>query len=86
MEVQAAAISIAGERFVVVLSGPDLVHQPGEADLAIETLSGHFGGVDIVLMGQKDDGSPVYYGARELVALLRDVPVDRMPWKTHRVG
>lgn len=49
-EMQAAAISMLGHRFVVVLVGIDLVTSPGEADMAKADLSPRFGGVDIVLM------------------------------------
>jgi hypothetical protein len=49
--------------------------------MSIETLSAGFGGVPIVLMAQKEDGTPGYYGDGDLVRLLRDVPIDKMPWK-----
>ena len=38
-------------------------------------------GVPVVLMGQEEDGTPVYYGDEDLKELLAAVPVDRMPWK-----
>jgi hypothetical protein len=81
--VQAAAISLLGTRFVVVLVALDLVRSPGEADLALETLAPSFGGVPIVLMGQDDDGTPHYHGDPELIRLLSGVPLERMPWKEY---
>ena len=84
--VQAAAISLAGIRLVVVAVSLDLVRSPGEADMAIETLTPRFGGVPVVLMGQNDEGSPVYYGDRTLVGMLDGVPLDKMPWKAYHVG
>ncbi len=85
-QVQAAAISMLGRRLVVVLVGIDLVRSPGEADMAIADLRPRFGGVDVLLMGQLDDGTPVYHGEPELVELLAETPVDRMPWKDYPVG
>ena len=85
-QVQAAAISMLGHRFVVVLVGLDLVRSTGEGDMAIADLQPRFGGVNVVLMGQLEDGTPVYHGASELVALLAETPVDRMPWKTYPVS
>lgn len=85
MNVEGAAISLGGINFVVVLVDLNLVNAHGEADMSIETLSAGFGGVPIVLMAQKEDGSPVYYGDGELVRLLRDVPIDKMPWKQYPV-
>ena len=84
MNVQAAAISLLGHSFAVVLAQMDLIQNPGEADLAIDTLQPKFGGVPVVLMAQKDDGSPVYYGDQDLVKLLVDLPVDKMPWKNYQ--
>lgn len=83
MKVQAAAISLHSLNFVVVLVGLDLVNKPGEADMAIDTLQPKFGGVPVILMGQKDDTSPVYYGEQDIVKLLADLPVDKMPWKEY---
>ena len=62
MKVQGAAISIEGVDLAIVLVGMDLVNRPGEADMAIESLQPAFGGVPILLMAQKEDGTPVYYG------------------------
>jgi hypothetical protein len=84
MKVQAAAISLLGHNFAVVVAQMDLIQNPGEADLAIDTLQPKFGGVPVVLMAQKDDGSPVYYGDRDLVKSLADLPVDEMPWKEYQ--
>jgi hypothetical protein len=86
MQVQAAAISIQGMNFAVVIAGPDLLANQGEADMTIKELSPTFGGVPVVLMAQSEAGSPTYYGDPELVELLRGVPVDEMPWKEYSVG
>lgn len=40
----------------------------------------------MVLMGQQDDGSPHYHGDPELLQLLADVPIDKMPWKHYSIG
>jgi hypothetical protein len=86
MDVQGAAISLAGNNFVIILVDMSLVNAHGEADMAMESMSAGFGGVPVVLMAQREDGSPVYYGDEDLVGLLRDVPVDQMPWKQYSVA
>jgi hypothetical protein len=83
---QAAAISLQGEQFVVVVTSRSLVTSPGEADMAIDDLQKQFGGVPVVLMAQRDDGAPSYFGDSRLVDLLADVPIERMPWKEYRIG
>ena len=86
VRVQAAAISLGGHPFVVVVSPMTLVASPGEADMAIDDLQPYFGGVPVVLMAQKDDGSPSYHGDSQLVELLAGIPIDKMPWKEYAVG
>lgn len=85
MDVQAAAISLQNNNLVVVLVTMDLVTNSGEADMAIDTLEPKFGGAPVILMSQREDGSPVYYGDQGLVSSLRDIPVDEMPWKSYSV-
>jgi len=85
MKVQAAAISLQGINFAVVVAGMDLIGNPGEADMTIDRLQPTFGGVPVILMGQNEQGSPNYYGDQDIVRLLADVPVDQMPWKEYSV-
>lgn len=85
MKVQGAAISIEGVNFAIALVKMELVNNPGEADMAIQSMQSGFGGVPLVLMAQKDDGTPVYYGDEELVRSLAFVPVEKMPWKEYLV-
>jgi hypothetical protein len=80
--VTAAAISMAGTKFIVVLVGLTTASGPGEADLVIADMQRRFG-VPVVLMGQEEDGTPIYYGNEDLKARLATVPVDRMPWKEY---
>ena len=81
--VQAAAISLAGRRLVVILVPLDVVRSPGEAEMLLADLRPRLGDLDLVLMGQEDDGSPRYHGDADLLSLLADVPIDRMPWKVY---
>jgi hypothetical protein len=81
--VQAAAISLAGRRLVVILVPIDVVRSPGDAEMLLADLRPRLGDLDLVLMGQEDDGSPRYHGDADLLSLLADVPIDRMPWKVY---
>jgi hypothetical protein len=82
-QVQAAAISIADVKMVVVLVRRDLVDSPGEAAMLVDAVRPRFGGAAIVLMGQDEDGTAHYHGDPDVVALLTGVPVERMPWRTY---
>jgi hypothetical protein len=81
-QVTAAAISMAETRFIVVLVGLTTTSGPGEADLVIADMQRRFG-VPVVLMGQEEDGTPIYYGNEDLKDSLAAVPVDRLPWKEY---
>jgi len=83
MKVKGAAISLQGVNFAIVLVGQDLIASPGEADMAIESLRPAFGDVPVVLMAQKEDGSPRYYGDEDLVRSLAGILVDDLPWKEY---
>ncbi len=85
-QVQAAAVSIQGHRMLVVLVPRELVQSAGEADMLVADLRPRFGNVDMLLMGQDDDGAPHYHGDAGLVDLLADVPIDKMPWKSYPIG
>ena len=85
MDLQAAAISLQDNNFVIVLVKMDMVTNSGEADMAIDTLQPKFGNAPVILMAQREDSSPVYYGDQNLVSILGDLPVDEMPWKTYPV-
>ncbi len=85
-EVQAAAVSIQGRRMLVVLVPLQLVQSAGEADMLVADLRPRFGNVDMLLMGQDEDGAPHYHGDAALARLLADVPIDKMPWKSYPVG
>ena len=82
----AAAVSLQGQQFVVVACPMTLLESSGEADMAIEDLRPCFGGVPVVLMAQREDGSVRYYGDSQLVDRLAGIPIDRMPWKEYAVG
>ena len=86
VQVQAAAVSIQGRRMLVVLVPLSLVRSAGEADMLIADLRPRFGNVDLLLMGQDEDGAPHYHGEAGLVRLLADVPIDKMPWKSYPTG
>lgn len=82
---QAAAISLQGQPMLVVLVGLKVVQSPGEADMLRSDLQARFGGVNVVLMGQHEDGTPQYHGDAALVQSLAGVPIDQMPWKNYPI-
>lgn len=84
MDLQAAAISLQGNNFVIVLVNMDMVSNSGEADMAIDSLQPKFGNAPVILMAQREDSSPVYYGDQNLVSILGDLPLMKCPGRPTR--
>jgi hypothetical protein len=84
-KVTAAAISMAEMKFVVVLVDLTTASGPGEADLVVADMQSRFG-VPVVLMGQEEDGTPVFYGSEDLKDRVAAVPVNRLPWKEYSLN
>jgi hypothetical protein len=57
-----------------------------EANRTIDSFTPAFGGVPVVLMGQDGFGRPRYYGRRDLVNFLVNVPVQLIPWKQYTLN
>jgi hypothetical protein len=85
LKVTAAAISMAEMKFVIVLVDLTTASAPGEADLVVADMQSRFG-VPVLLMGQEEDGTPVYYGSEALKDRVAAVPVDRLPWKEYTLS
>lgn len=44
-----------------------------------------FPGMPIILMSQDSDGTPHYYGRKDIVDFLKTVPLNRIPWKQYHI-
>ena len=82
MQVEGAVITEQGVTFAIVIVKPSLLDTPGERDEAIAAFSAElFEGLPVVLMAQDYEGTPTYYGRRDLSAFMADVPVEAVPWQ-----
>ena len=39
----------------------------------------------IILMSQDSNGTPHYYGRKDIVAFLRTIRLDQIPWKEYHI-
>lgn len=81
MDIEAALVKEQGVTFAVVVVKKHVVDNPGEAQEAALGFRGAFPGVPIVLMGQDSTGRPTYYGRKDIVRFLANIPFQRLPWK-----
>lgn len=84
--VHAAAVETERERLVVALVAESLIDSPGEADMAIDRLSPHFPGATVILLAQRDDGTPRYHGAPGACEQIARYDLERLPWKVYRLS
>ncbi|HEX3685232.1 MAG TPA: hypothetical protein VHU83_22035 [Bryobacteraceae bacterium] len=80
---QGPTIQEQGVRFAVVIVQPHIISNPDktEANRLITTFSIKVFGVPVVLMAQDSRGTPTYYGRKDLVEFLANVPLESVPWQ-----
>lgn len=83
MKVQAALVKEQGQNFAVVVVKRSAFSNSADRNELAAELSALFGGVPAVLMAQDTRGVPEYYGRRDIVRWLANVPFEALPWKEY---
>jgi hypothetical protein len=78
-----ALIKEQGVTFAVVVVKEHVVQSTAVSEQAIRAFQPYFPGVPVVLAGRTYRGLK-YYGRRDLVKFLANVPVTAIPWKRYR--
>lgn len=50
-----------------------------------QALRPYFPNMPIILMSQDSDGTPHYYGRKDIVDFLKSIRIDQIPWKTYHI-
>ena len=82
-EFTAAVIKEQDVTFAVVLVKGAVFDDKNFADGLIDSLEPSFGGIPVVLMVQDAQGTPTYYGRKDLSEFLSKVPVESLPWQKY---
>jgi hypothetical protein len=82
----AAVVKERGVAVGVVSVDPRTLRSTSEAIKVQIAFAPIFPGLPIVLMAQDMAGDPTYYGRKDLVAFLRDVPLDTITWREYNRG
>jgi hypothetical protein len=83
MTFNGAVIREQGVTFAVVIVKPQIVQHQPDGNRTINALQPIFPGIPVVLMAQDSRGTPTYYGRRDLVNFLANVPLAAIPWKQY---
>lgn len=83
-ELTGAVIIEQGITFAVVIVRKEALNDTNFADEIIRSLEPTFGGVPVVLMVQDAQGTPSYYGRKDIAQFMSTVPLENIPWKNTR--
>ncbi len=81
MSFDAALVREQGVTFAVVAVRSHVISSDSSRREAISGFGAQFPGVPIVLMVQDGRGRPTYWGRRDIVRFLANVPASALPWK-----
>jgi hypothetical protein len=84
---EVALVQEQGVSFAVVLVKRQILDR-GEAEKSqiAGDFSRRFGSVPVVLMVQDHKGTPIYWGRKDLVRWLSDVPFELLPWAKYSLN
>lgn len=85
MKIQGSVIIEQGVTFAIVIVNPTVTNYTSKAVRVRAFLSQYFKNMPIILMSQDNDGTPHYYGRKDIVAFLRSIRLDQIPWKEYHI-
>jgi hypothetical protein len=86
MKFQGALIKEQGVTFAIVIVKRYVINSSSEASKAIQAFQPAFPGIPVVLMAQDSRGTPTYYGRKDIVDFMANVPLEAVPWKEYTTG
>ena len=81
MKIQGAVIIEQGVTFAIVVVNQTVTNYTSRAVRVRAYLSQFFPNMPIILMSQDNNGTPHYYGRKDIVKFLRSIRLDQIPWK-----
>lgn len=83
MKFQGSVIKEQGVTFAIAIVKPHVLNNSIEANKVARGFADLFGFGPVVLMAQDSRGVPTYYGRRDIVNFLKNVPLSAIPWKEY---
>lgn len=85
MQIYGAVIVEQGITFAIVSVRQSATIYTSRLIKTRQELSQFFPNMPIILMSQDNNGTPHYYGRKDIVAFLKTIRVDQIPWKTYHI-
>ena len=83
MRLHGAVVRERGKTFVIIIVKRYVINSRFQANETIEAFQNEFQNIPIILMAQDHRGTPTYYGRHDIVNILKNVPVECIPWKIY---
>lgn len=85
MKLQGAVIIEQGVTFAIVVVKQSVTNYTSKIIRTRQQLQPFFPNMPIILMSQDSNGTPHYYGRRDIVEFLKTVRLDQIPWKEFHI-
>ena len=85
MTIHGAVIIEQGVTFAIISVKPHVTQYTARATAFRQEISVFFPNMPIILMSQDANGTPHYFGRKDIVEFLKTIRVDQIPWKEYHV-
>ncbi|MCI6084718.1 hypothetical protein [Selenomonas sp.] len=85
MTLHGAVIIEQGVTFAIIAVRPEITRYTQNLVAARRELMQFFPNMPIILMSQDSDGTPHYYGRKDIVDFLKTIRLDQIPWKEYHI-
>ncbi|MBE8954763.1 MAG: hypothetical protein SR2Q5_03710 [Quinella sp. 2Q5] len=85
MKIQGAVIIEQGVTFAVIAVDRTVTNYTSRAVRVRYQLAQYFRNMPIILMSLDSNGTPHYYGRRDIVRFLQSIRLDQIPWKEYHI-
>ena len=85
MTLHGAVIIEQGVTFAIIAVRPEITRYTQNLVAARRELMQFFPNMPIILMSQDNDGTPHYYGRKDIVDFRTSIRLDQIPWKAYHI-
>ena len=83
MTISGSVIIEQGVTFAIIAVKPEVTAYTVKSTRFRRQIMRFFPGMPIILMSQDEDGTPHYYGRKDIVEFLETVPLQNIPWREY---
>ncbi len=85
MRIQGALIEEQGVKFATIVVKKHVIDSKTKSEEFIINSQPIFPGIPIILMAQDSRGVPTYFGRKDIVNFMANVPIEAIPWREYNI-